>query len=207
MLGSWNDYSALAYSAESWPPSHVSVFSYLSHVLELIFVIQRILPDYRAILISNLSTGMDLYPFGQSQPIRSFQQPADAAKNFPMTVAFLSDGETVMCGAPRGDVMLWDVRSGELKQSLPHNGMRTYYLQMYPNLKSHRSSSSSCLRTRYYIWIIERIWSVYFKAGRTRFGHIGYIAASTAQSGNATHIYIWKTKLSKHFQYCIGLRV
>lgn len=65
---------------------------------------------------------MDLYQFGKSIPVRSYEHTPDASRNFPLAVAFLPDGSSVTSGAPRGEVKLWDLISQEHMQSLEHHG-------------------------------------------------------------------------------------
>jgi hypothetical protein len=79
-------------------------------------------PDKRMLLISNLSKGMDLYRLARSQPLYTYQYEPDAARNYPLAVSFLQEGRAVICGAPRGDVHIWNTTTEEHQQTLFHNG-------------------------------------------------------------------------------------
>lgn len=79
-------------------------------------------PDQRFLLLSNLSTGADLYRLGQSTVIQSYPQVPDSARNFPLAVSFLHKGGATICGATRGDVSIRQALSGEHQQTLEHGG-------------------------------------------------------------------------------------
>lgn len=79
-------------------------------------------PDQRFLLISNLTGGADLYRLGQSTVTQSYPQVPDEARNFPLAVAFMHNGEAVICGANHGDVSIRQTWSGEHQQTLEHGG-------------------------------------------------------------------------------------
>ncbi|KAH7904641.1 WD40-repeat-containing domain protein [Hygrophoropsis aurantiaca] len=78
-------------------------------------------PDQRALLVSNLSEGTDMYSLGQSRPIRSFKYAVDSQANFPVEALFLHDGAAVVSGSPTGEVNIWDAVTGEHRQTLTHD--------------------------------------------------------------------------------------
>ncbi|KAI6036201.1 hypothetical protein BKA83DRAFT_4485271 [Pisolithus microcarpus] len=79
-------------------------------------------PDQRGLLVSNLSTGADLYRLGQSSLIQTYLQRPPAERNYPLAVSFLHKGNAVICGASYGDVFIRDTWTGEHQQTLEHDG-------------------------------------------------------------------------------------
>lgn len=79
-------------------------------------------PDYRFILLSNLSNGLDLYPLGKSSVLQSYRYTPVPERNFPFTADFVCHGEAVICGSPVGKVSVWKTKTGERVQTLSHDG-------------------------------------------------------------------------------------
>ncbi|KAI5987370.1 hypothetical protein EDD15DRAFT_2173652, partial [Pisolithus albus] len=79
-------------------------------------------PDQRGLLVSNLSTGADLYRLGQSTLIQRYPQHPHPERNYPLVVSFLHKGNAVICGASKGDVFIRDTWTGEHQQMLEHDG-------------------------------------------------------------------------------------
>ncbi|EGO30173.1 hypothetical protein SERLADRAFT_404466 [Serpula lacrymans var. lacrymans S7.9] len=77
-------------------------------------------PNCRTLLLSNLSGAIELYPLGQSKLKQSFKYVSDATRNVPLEVAFTHNGQVVLSGAPRGNVPLWETKTGDLIQTLTH---------------------------------------------------------------------------------------
>ncbi|KAI6040011.1 hypothetical protein EDC04DRAFT_2894716 [Pisolithus marmoratus] len=65
-------------------------------------------PDEQALLIYNLSEGMDLYKI-------------HTGENIPVQVTFLHDGRAAACGSTDGNVMVWDIANEDQIQVLPHD--------------------------------------------------------------------------------------
>ncbi|KAI6124701.1 WD40-repeat-containing domain protein [Pisolithus croceorrhizus] len=79
-------------------------------------------PDEQALLISNLSDGMDLYKIRHCHPYRRFKYISDSGENFPVQVTFLHDGRAAACGSTDGNVTVWDIANEDQIQVLPHDG-------------------------------------------------------------------------------------
>ncbi|KAI6098568.1 WD40-repeat-containing domain protein [Pisolithus sp. B1] len=78
-------------------------------------------PDQRGLLVSNLSTGADLYCLGQSTLIQRYPQHPHPERNYPLVVSFLHKGNAVICGVSKGDVFIRDTWTGEHQQTLEHD--------------------------------------------------------------------------------------
>ncbi|KAI6131843.1 WD40-repeat-containing domain protein [Pisolithus thermaeus] len=94
------------------------VASYLNHG---IVGFSALSPDQRGLLVSNLSTGADLYRLGQSALIQTYPQRPPVERNYPLVVSFLHKGNAVICGASHGDVFIRDTWTGEHQQTLEHD--------------------------------------------------------------------------------------
>ncbi|KAH7908131.1 WD40-repeat-containing domain protein [Hygrophoropsis aurantiaca] len=80
-------------------------------------------PNNLYILVSNLTNGLDLYPMGESNVLQSYRYATPADKNYPLTVDFLHDGNTIVCGSPTGKVPIWNTKTGVHMQTLSHDGL------------------------------------------------------------------------------------
>ncbi|KAI5994182.1 WD40-repeat-containing domain protein [Pisolithus albus] len=79
-------------------------------------------PDEQALLLSNLSDGMDLYKIRHCHPYRKFKYISDSGENLPVQVTFLHDGRAAACGSTDGNVTVWDIANEDQIQVLPHDG-------------------------------------------------------------------------------------
>lgn len=69
-----------------------------------------------------MNNGVDLYPFGYSEPCQTYWYTPVQERNFPFTVAFVGRGNGVICGSPTGKVVVWDTKTGDRLQTLTHGG-------------------------------------------------------------------------------------
>jgi len=79
-------------------------------------------PDFKHILIHNLSNGMDLYELGNSAVQQRYRVPVDMDANYPMAVGFTNNGQSVICGAQDGHVRVFNRVMGAHQQTLGHEG-------------------------------------------------------------------------------------
>lgn len=79
-----------------------------------------------------MNNGVDLYPFGYSEPCQTYRYTPVQERNFPFTVAFVGRGNGVVCGSPTGKVVVWDTKTGDRLQTLTHGG--SYSLTIYRNI-------------------------------------------------------------------------
>ncbi|KAI5987310.1 hypothetical protein F5J12DRAFT_695764, partial [Pisolithus orientalis] len=88
-----------------------------------------LLPDKTHILISNLMTGLDLYPVGHSVISLSFPFPCDSSNgNYPCAIDFVDCGREVVSGATDGKVWVWCTRTGTQVQTLHHRSVMVQVL-------------------------------------------------------------------------------
>lgn len=90
-------------------------------------------PDGNQVLISNLCYGMDLYVLARSHADQRFTSVRTSPEglNVPVQVAFLDDGKSVVCGSPEGTVDIFDIVSGDRRQTLDHDGEYINYFLLY----------------------------------------------------------------------------
>ncbi|KAI6006260.1 WD40-repeat-containing domain protein [Pisolithus orientalis] len=79
-------------------------------------------PDQQGLLVSNLSTGADLYHLGQSTQIQMYPQAPDVEQNYPLSISFLHNGNAIICGVTKGDVFIHETWTAEHQQMLEHDG-------------------------------------------------------------------------------------
>lgn len=82
-------------------------------------------PDGSLLVVHNLEDGLDLYRLkkrGISSPT-TFKLDDHGDKNYPVSVAFLHDGQGVISGAQAGNVCVWETTSGDQFQVLGHEGL------------------------------------------------------------------------------------
>ncbi|KAM6491151.1 WD40-repeat-containing domain protein, partial [Amanita muscaria] len=78
--------------------------------------------DERYVIVSNLSTGADLYSLETLQKSQSYTCQVDPRSNVPVSVHFLHDGKQVACGTHTGGIPIWDRKTGSIVQTLQHDG-------------------------------------------------------------------------------------
>ncbi|KAM6492805.1 hypothetical protein JOM56_010939 [Amanita muscaria] len=77
--------------------------------------------DERYVIVSNLSTGADLYSLETLQKSQSYTCQVDPRSNVPVSVHFLHDGKQVACGTHTGGIPIWDRKTGSIVQTLQHD--------------------------------------------------------------------------------------
>ncbi|KIK14258.1 hypothetical protein PISMIDRAFT_25430 [Pisolithus microcarpus 441] len=79
--------------------------------------------DLNAIVINTLHDGLYLFKLGSTKPVwRWFYEcNCEAEVRYPLLVSFLHDGKAIMSGSPTGSVCIWQTKSKELYQVLPHS--------------------------------------------------------------------------------------
>ncbi|KAI5987724.1 hypothetical protein EDD15DRAFT_2372106 [Pisolithus albus] len=79
--------------------------------------------DLNAIVINTLHDGLYLFKLGSTKPVwRWFYEcDCEAEARYPLLVSFLHDGKAIMSGSPTGSVCIWQTKSKELYQVLPHS--------------------------------------------------------------------------------------
>ncbi|KAI6036738.1 hypothetical protein BKA83DRAFT_4120440 [Pisolithus microcarpus] len=84
--------------------------------------------DLNAIVINTLHDGLYLFKLGSTKPVwRWFYEcNCEAEVRYPLLVSFLHDGKAIMSGSPTGSVCIWQTKSKELYQVLPHSGEPSY---------------------------------------------------------------------------------
>ncbi|KII96096.1 hypothetical protein PLICRDRAFT_96851 [Plicaturopsis crispa FD-325 SS-3] len=85
-------------------------------------------PDRHAIIVTNLQDGLDMYPVGLSQISHHYPYAPDPTNNVPVSVAFLHEGQHVVCGSNYGEVCIWNTETEERFQTLPHAGQLPHVL-------------------------------------------------------------------------------
>lgn len=78
----------------------------------------------RTLLVSNLATGIDLYDFPPSKPIRVFRHII--RKNVPLAVISAMEDTLAIAGSDDGCVRVFDQRTGSLISTLPHGPSASY---------------------------------------------------------------------------------
>ncbi|KAI5991995.1 hypothetical protein F5J12DRAFT_691269, partial [Pisolithus orientalis] len=110
-----------------------------------------LLPDKTHILISNLMTGLDLYPVGHSVISLSFPFPCDSSNgNYPCAIDFVDCGQKVVSGATDGKVWVWCMRTGTQVQTLHHGSVMVQVLcgfqgRNYNFLATSAAGHSMCM--------------------------------------------------------------
>ncbi|KAI0310267.1 hypothetical protein OF83DRAFT_1178747 [Amylostereum chailletii] len=79
--------------------------------------------DSRFILAAMLNSTMDLHDTSRPHDrVHSFPYSRPQSRyRHPVKTAFLHNSKAVLCGSEKGDVCIWDRKSGALLQALPHN--------------------------------------------------------------------------------------
>ncbi|KAI0310199.1 hypothetical protein OF83DRAFT_1070922, partial [Amylostereum chailletii] len=78
-------------------------------------------PETHQLLVWNLEDGIDVYQLkdeGQLKPIRCLKM--NLQYYFPKLVDFAQQGRLAVSGTDRGEVFIWDIETGTLKQTLIH---------------------------------------------------------------------------------------
>ncbi|OBZ65024.1 hypothetical protein A0H81_14977 [Grifola frondosa] len=96
-------------------------------------------PDRSSIIIHNVQEGLHLYSIGylknQSPILRNYKFEAAPRKKYRLQVAYLHQGQAVVCGTTTGNVCIWETASGDIFQLLPHNGLPTRQFVLYRQLR------------------------------------------------------------------------
>lgn len=84
-------------------------------------------PDGTLACVSNLSSGqVDIYDLlkglDTQVPVRSHGKATDSNRNCPLNIAFVDQGQEVVCGSVDGAVSVHDVASAAITQTLVHEG-------------------------------------------------------------------------------------
>ena len=90
--------------------------------------------DERMLIVSNLQDGVDTYSMPPVQPLRSFKHAI--SENVPLQVHSALQGALTLSGSDDGTVRLFEQRTGQVSELLPHGNGGCRHL---------RSSSLTCL--------------------------------------------------------------
>ncbi|PCH36199.1 hypothetical protein WOLCODRAFT_168120, partial [Wolfiporia cocos MD-104 SS10] len=81
-------------------------------------------PDGRTIAVHNLIDGLHLYRTGVSgeqRPRRHFKFDVPPRTKHALRLAFLHQGQALVCGTTTGNVCIWETTTGEFYQQLAHD--------------------------------------------------------------------------------------
>jgi hypothetical protein len=109
-----------------FPSTYVSQFTILVSMIPLTLSGSRfssLSPDENFILISNLSTGVDLYSLKDLNIAGSYNCVMKDESNVPISVGFLGGGQLIICGSHNGVVPIWHRNEGKLLQTLEYDGL------------------------------------------------------------------------------------
>lgn len=144
------------------------------------------------ILASNLRDGMDLYDLGKSVPRQSYRQPPNSESNVVMTVCFLNNGRSVMCGSPTGAVVISQRETGVYQQMLEHDG-QFVQLEMRDNSDPFpgHAVQAVCVRDPYLWTSSTHICRIQAHQAED----FSYVATATAGTAEDTCIRIWRAPI------------
>jgi WD40 repeat protein len=83
-------------------------------------------PDESLLAVHNLEDGLDLYRLRKKKGLfnpNTFKLDDHSDENYPVSVAFLHEGQGVVSGAQKGNVCVWETASGDRFQVLGHEGL------------------------------------------------------------------------------------
>ncbi|EPS99888.1 hypothetical protein FOMPIDRAFT_46431 [Fomitopsis schrenkii] len=101
-------------------------------------------PNDRDIVVHNFRDGLLSYhinAFNQARARRTHQFDRTPKSNVALQVGFLHSGSAVFCGTSTGNVCIWQKRTGEFFQQLPHDG------DIVPAVASTRRGDRSYIAT------------------------------------------------------------
>ncbi|OBZ70902.1 putative WD repeat-containing protein K04G11.4 [Grifola frondosa] len=81
-------------------------------------------PDGRNIVVYNLINGLQSYLIGSSKkrtPRRHYKLDVPSRSKHRLQVAYIHEGQALVCGTTTGNVCIWEVATGEYFQLLAHN--------------------------------------------------------------------------------------
>ncbi|KAH9840939.1 WD40-repeat-containing domain protein [Rhodofomes roseus] len=78
---------------------------------------------FRFIAVHNFKDGVHLYSLGAEQkPLRHYKFDVEPIPDVLLQVSFIHGGQAIVCGTTTGNVCIWQTTTGELYQTLAHQG-------------------------------------------------------------------------------------
>lgn len=126
------DVHSVAYTVEPWEmrwseqlPTRMYVSAFYSTTCASQLIVYfcysgraALSPDNRTLVVSNLVNGVDTYTMPPRQPIRSFNHAI--CENRCLQVSSALQGALTIAGSDDGCVRLFEQRTGQLRDQLPH---------------------------------------------------------------------------------------